>query len=170
MEIVTTLRCATTVVKANGEVQSHEEVTVCQRIVQILKVFEDTSLVFPLGKFCDEHGNSHEWINGHKKHLIKNGIRIRCNTENFVPIVVPDLSSSSSSTFSSSTTMISSRQEIDHPRSSSCSSAPPSMTSSTVSSESVARQERGDPCGWITIPQSYKVNVWKDETRTLLKL
>ena len=31
-----------------------------------------------------------------KPHLIKNGIRIICNTENFVPIVVPGLSSSSS--------------------------------------------------------------------------
>ena len=33
-----------------------------------------------------------EWINGQKPHLIKNGIRIQCNTETFVPIVVPGLS------------------------------------------------------------------------------
>ena len=32
-----------------------------------------------------------------KPHLIQNGIRIPCNTENFVPIVVPGLSTSSSS-------------------------------------------------------------------------
>ena len=31
-----------------------------------------------------------------KTHLIKDGIRINCNTENFLPIVVPGLSSSSS--------------------------------------------------------------------------
>ena len=34
-------------------------------------------------------------------HLIKNGIRIICNTENFVPIVVPGLTSSSSTSSSS---------------------------------------------------------------------
>ena len=34
-----------------------------------------------------------------------NGIRIQCNTENFVPIVVPGLSASSSSSFPSSTSM-----------------------------------------------------------------
>ena len=41
-----------------------------------------------------------EWINGQKPHLIKDGIRIICNTENFVLIVVPGLSSSSSASSS----------------------------------------------------------------------
>ena len=41
-------------------------------------------------------GIAYEWINGKKPHLIKDGIRIICNTENFFPIVVPGLSSSSS--------------------------------------------------------------------------
>ena len=39
-----------------------------------------------------ENGYSYEWINGQKPHLIEDGIRIMCNTENFVPIVVPGLS------------------------------------------------------------------------------
>ena len=78
---------------------------------------------------------------------LKNGIRMQCNTENFVPIVVLGLSTSSSSSVPSSTSMTPSRQEIDHPKSSSSSSASPTMTSSSVSSESVAGQERGDPCG-----------------------
>ena len=43
--------------------------------------------------------------------------------------------------------MTPSRQEIDHPTSSSSSSSSPPVTSSTVWSESVARQERWDPCG-----------------------
>ena len=47
----------------------------------------------------------------------------------------------------SSTSSTPSRQEIYHPKSSSSSSTSPTMTSSTVSSESVARQERRDPCG-----------------------
>ena len=57
-----------------------------------MKVLENTP-----GMFCDENGHYHEWINGQKPHLIRNGIRIQCNTENFVPIVVPGLSTSSSS-------------------------------------------------------------------------
>ena len=61
-----------------------------------MKVLENTPAALSLGKLCDEHGYSYEWINGQKQHLIKNGIRIPCNTENFVPIVVPGLSSSSS--------------------------------------------------------------------------
>ena len=61
-----------------------------------VKVIENTPAVLSLGKFCDDNGYSFEWINGQKPHLIANGIRIQCNTENFVPIVVPGLSSSSS--------------------------------------------------------------------------
>ena len=48
-----------------------------------------------------------------KNHIIKNGIRIQCNTENFVPIVVLGLSTSSSSSLLSSTSMTPSK-EIDH--------------------------------------------------------
>ena len=61
-----------------------------------MKVLENTPAVLSLGKLCDENGYSYEWINGQKPHLIKDGIRIICNTENFVPIVVPGLSSSAS--------------------------------------------------------------------------
>ena len=97
-------------------------------------------------------------------HLFKNGIRIQCNTENFVPIVVTDLSSSSSSHYPSSTSMTPSRQEIDHPTSSSSSSTSPTTTVSSdsetraredlsgieshpapVSSSHVERTERDDP-------------------------
>ena len=70
-----------------------------------LKVLEHTPAVLSLGKLCDENGYSYEWINGQKPHLIKNGIRIQSNTENFVSIVVPGLSPSSSSSSHSSTSM-----------------------------------------------------------------
>ena len=70
-----------------------------------MKVLEDTPEFLSLGKHCDEHGYSCEWINGQKPHLSTNGIRIQCNTENFVPIVVPDLSASSSSSLPTSTSM-----------------------------------------------------------------
>ena len=76
-----------------------------------------------------------------KNHIsFKNGIRIQCNMENFVPIVVPGLSTSSSSSFPSSTSTTPSRQEIDHPTSSSSSSTSPTMTvSSDSGTESTGR-------------------------------
>ena len=141
MDTLTTSRSPTTVITTNGEVQTHEEATVCQKldIFLTLKVLENTPAVLSLGKLCDENGYSYEWINGQKPHLTENGIRIQCNTENFVPIVVPGLSTSSSSSFPSSTTMTPSKHEIDHPTSSSSSSTSPTMTSSTVSSDSETR-------------------------------
>ena len=108
-----------------------------------VKVLDNTPAVLSLGKFCDENGYSIEWINGQEPHLIKNGIRIQCNTVNFVPIVVPGLSTSSSSSFPSSTSMTPSRQESNHPTSSSSSSTSPTAT---VSSDSETR-EREDLIG-----------------------
>ena len=113
-------------------------------------VLEDTPAVLSLGKLCDENGYSYEWINGQKTHLTKNGIRIQCNTENFVPIVVPGLSTSSSSSFPSSTSMTPSRQEIAHPTSSSSSSTSPTTTVSS-DSETGARE---DLCGIDSYPVS----------------
>ena len=75
-----------------------------------------------------------EWINGQKPHLIKNGIRIICNTENFVPIVVPGLSSSSSGSSSTSRTFM--KQE-----SHSSSSSSSSLSSPTVGDSSVRERE-----------------------------
>ena len=164
LETVTTSRSPMTVKTANGEVQTHEEATVYVKELEIfltMKLLEDTPVVLSLKKLCDEHGY---WINGQKPHLIKNGIRIQCNTENFVPIVVPGLSASSSSSSHSSTSMTPSRQEINHPTSSSSSSTSPTTTVSSdsetraredlsgidshpapVSSSHVERTERGDP-------------------------
>ena len=105
--------------------QTHEEATVCVKELDIsltMKVLENTPAVLSLGKLCDEHGYSYG----------------QCNTENFVPIGVPGLSTSSSSSFPSSTSMALSRLEIDHPTSSSSSSTSPTMTSSTVKRK----------CGW----------------------
>ena len=108
LETVTTSRSPTTVITANGEEQTHEEARVYVKdsdIFLTMKVLENTPAVLSLGKLCDENGYPYEWINGQKPHLIKNGIRIQCSTENFVPIVVPGLSTSSSSSLPSSTSM-----------------------------------------------------------------
>ena len=150
LETVTTSRSPTTFTTANGEVQTHEEATVHVKGLDIFlttKVLEDTPVVLSLGKLWDEHGYSNECINVQKPHLIKDGIRIQCHTEKFVPIVVPGLSSSSSPSLPSSTSMTPSRQEIDHSKSSSSLSTSSPTTSLTVSSEGVDRQERGDPYG-----------------------
>ena len=139
MDTLTKSCSLTIVITANGEVQTHEEATVYVKELDILltmKVLENTPAVLSLGKLCDENGYSYEWINGQEPHLIKNGIRIQCNTENFVPIVVPGLSTNSSSG-SSSTSRTLSRQGS---HSSSCSSS--SSSSPTVSE--IQTRERGD--------------------------
>ena len=121
MDTLTKSCSPTIVITTNGEVQTHEEATVYVKELDIfltMKVLENTPAVLSLGKLSDENGYSYEWINGQKQHLIKNGIRIQCNTENFFTIVVLGLSTSSSSSLPSSTSMTPSRQEIDHPTSS----------------------------------------------------
>ena len=80
----------TIVITANGEVQTHEEAIVYVKELDrflTMKVRENTPAVLSLRKLCDENGYSYEWNNGHKPHLIKNGIRIICKTGNFVLIV-----------------------------------------------------------------------------------
>ena len=118
----------TIVIPANGEVQTHDEAIVYVRELDIfltMKVLENTPAVLSLGKLCDENGYSYKWINGQKTHLIKDGIRIICNTENFVPIVVPGLSSSSSGSSSALRTPM---KEESHSSSSSSSSSSPTVS------------------------------------------
>ena len=105
-----------------------------------MKVLENTPAVLSLGKFCDENGYSYQWINGQKPHLTKDGIRIICNTENFVPIVVPGLSTSSSSSSNHSTSKTPSRQE--RPCSTSSSSSSSSPTTSSSDNETREREDR----------------------------
>ena len=102
MDTLTKSCSPTIVITANGEVQTHEEAIVYVKELDLLltmKVLDNTPAVLSLGKLCDENGYSYEWIDGQKPHLIKDGIRIICYTENFVPIVVPGLTSSSSDIF-----------------------------------------------------------------------
>ena len=94
---------------------------------------------------------SYEWINGQKPHLIKDGIRIICNTENFVPIVVPGLTSSSSA--SSSTSWTPTTQES---HSSSSSSSSPS--SPTVGEIPVRETEDAPDCDISPVPVSELVD------------
>ena len=128
MDTLTKSCSPTIVITANGEMQTHEEATVYVKeldIFLIMKVLDNTPAVLSLGKLFDETGYAHEWINGQKPHLIKDEIRIICNTENFVPVVVPGLSSSSSGSLSTSKTR--SKQESHFSSSSSASSLSPTV-------------------------------------------
>ena len=132
MDTLTKSRSPTIVITANGEVQTQEEAIVHVKELDMfltMKVLDNTPAVLSLGKLCDENGFSYEWINGQKPHVILNGIRIPCNTENFVPIVVPGLSSSSSGSSSTSRTPM--KQESHS--SSSSSSSPSSPTVGEIS-------------------------------------
>ena len=61
MDTLTKSCSPATVIRANGEVQTHEEATVYVEELDIfltMKVFEETPAVPSLGKLCDEHGYS----------------------------------------------------------------------------------------------------------------
>ena len=97
LETVRVSKSPTTVVIANGEVQTKEEATAYVKELDLFVtviLLEDTPAVLSLGKLCEDHGCSYEWTSGQ---LIKDGRRINCSTENCVPIVVLGTSTGSSS-------------------------------------------------------------------------
>ena len=155
MDTLTKSCSPTIVITANGEVQTQEEAIVYVKELDIfltMKVLENTPAVVSLGKLCDENGYSYEWINGQKPHLIKDGIRIICNTENFVPIVVPGLTSSSSA---SSSTLRTPLKQESH---SSSSSSSPSPSSPTVGEMSVREREDAPNSDISPVPASELVD------------
>ena len=97
LETMRTSRSPTTVMTANGEVQTREEATENVKVVTVM-LLEETPAVLSLGKLCEDHGCIHHWTSNQKPHLTKKVNRIDCNTSNYVPFVVPDLSTSSSPT------------------------------------------------------------------------
>ena len=60
-------------------------------LLMTVKLLEDTTAVLSHEMLCEDHGYSCEWTSGQLPHLIKNDRRIQCNTEHYVPIVVPGL-------------------------------------------------------------------------------
>ena len=160
MDTLTKSCSPTIVITANGEVQTHEEATVYVKELDIfltMKVLENTPAALSFGKLCDENGCSYESINGQKPHLIENGIRIQCDTENFVPVVVPGLSASSSSGSDHSTSMTPSRQERH------CSTSSSSSSSSPTASE-IQTREREDRIESDTSP--VPVSIFNVDDRT----
>ena len=175
MDTLTKSCSPTIVITANGEVQTHEEAIVYVKELDIfltMKVLENTPAVLSLGKLCDENGYSYEWINGQKPHLIKNGIRIICNTENFVPIVVPGLSSSSMGSSSSPRTPM--KQERHSSSSSSSSPSSPSVGEIQVREREDLTDRDISQCQcliWLMIDQGNlrKSKPTNGETRAILR-
>ena len=100
---------------ACGEVLTHEEATVYVKDLGFfvtVQLLENTPPVLFLVQRCEEHVYSREWTGGRKPHLFINGRKFLCNTENYVPLVVPVLlGESSSSSAASRPTSASSSQD-----------------------------------------------------------
>ena len=100
LETARASKSPTTVVAANGEVQTNVEATVYVKELDLfvtVMLLEDTRAVLSLGTLCDDHGYSVEWTSGQSPHLISKWQTDTVQHEkNYVPIVVPGLSTGSS--------------------------------------------------------------------------
>ena len=99
LETMRTSRSPTTVMTANGEVQTREEVT--KNIKQLhlfvtVVLLQETPAVPLLEKLCEEHGYTYHWMSDPIPHLTQKDKRINCNILNYVSFEVRDLSTSSS--------------------------------------------------------------------------
>ena len=104
-----------TVMTANGEVHRREEATVHVKELDLfvtVMFLEETSAVLSLGKLCEDHGYTVHWTSGQKPHLTKKGKRIDCKISNYVPVVVPGLSTSSSTMPTPTSSSSSSRDSV----------------------------------------------------------
>ena len=69
LETLQRSRSPTTVITANGEVQTNEEATVHIHDLELfvtVQILDDTPAVVSLGRLCEEHGYSYEWTSGQK--------------------------------------------------------------------------------------------------------
>ena len=87
MDTLRRSRNPTTVVTANGEVQTHEEAQVYVSDLDLfvtVQLLEETLAVLSMGKVCEDDGYSTEWVSGQKPRLIKDGKSIFCKTDDFI--------------------------------------------------------------------------------------
>ena len=134
-------RCPSTVITANGEVKTHEEATV---YVWELDLFLTAKKSSNIRQQCYRSESFARITDVHMMGpmvktpcLIQTGIRIQCNTENYVPIVVSGLSTTSSSSNSYGTTPPTSSQQE--------SSKGSTPIPESVECESADEQARGHP-------------------------
>ena len=79
LETMRASRSPTTVMTANGEVQTREEATVYVKQLDLfvkIMLLEETPAVLSLVKLCEDQGFSYHWISGQNPHLVRNGKRI----------------------------------------------------------------------------------------------
>ena len=141
MDTLRRSRTPTTVVTADGEVQTNEEAHVYVHDLDLfvaMQLLHEPKAVLSLGKLCSEHGCSYWWKNGETPRLTKNEKTIACTMDNFVPFVVPELSSSSSSSSASTS----------RPKDQSNSSRESETSSDPVTTRS-AKQHAGNRCRQI---------------------
>ena len=75
MDTLRRSRNPTTVVTANGEVETNEEAQVYVYDLDLfvrVQLLEETQAVLSLSKLCSEHGYSYEWKNGETPRLPQN--------------------------------------------------------------------------------------------------
>ena len=123
LETVRVSRSPITVVTAKCEVLTKEEATVYVKELDLfvtVMLLEDALAVLSLGKLCEDHEYNYHRTSGQKPHRIKHGRKIDCNTANYVPFVVPGLSTSSSNSSSPTSPTFSSLETVNptqHPAS-----------------------------------------------------
>ena len=69
-------RTPTSLLTANGEVHAHEEAEVFVHDLNLfvtVQLLEETPAVLSLGKHCEDHGLSYEWVCCQKPRLTKEG-------------------------------------------------------------------------------------------------
>ena len=75
LETMRTSRSPTTVMTANGEVQTREEAAYYVKQLDLfvkVMLLEGTPAVLSLVKLCEDHGYTYHWIGGPQPHLIRN--------------------------------------------------------------------------------------------------
>ena len=80
LETVRVSKSPTTVVAANGEVQTKEEATVYVKEFDLfvtVKLLEDISALLPLGKLCEDHGYFYQKLKTMVKRSIDQKLRLR---------------------------------------------------------------------------------------------
>ena len=86
LETLRRSRNPTVIVTANGEVQTNEEAQLHGHDLDLfvtVQLLEDTPAVLSLGKLCEEHGYSYEWVSGQKTTVDQTGEEIYMQNEQF---------------------------------------------------------------------------------------
>ena len=115
LETMRMSRNLTTVMTANGEVQTREETKENVKELDLfvtVMLLEETPAVLLLVKLCEDHGNTYHWTSSQKPHLTQNGKKINCNMSNYVPFVVPGMSTTSSTSSSLTSSTSSSKDSV----------------------------------------------------------